>query len=300
MTQTILVVDDENNALSALKRALQPTGYRVLQADSGCAALRKLECNDVDLIISDMRMPGMDGAELLKEVALTHDNVRRIILTGYASVERAVAAINEGGVNRYLTKPWDMEVSAGLASCSSELIKSASINTLITSYRSLAEFQMPDRVRLTEKVTTLVQRVAKQAGLSANERLDIELAARIHRFGELAIPAAIARKCFLDMSAWEWEVYQHYPLITCNMLEEASDPVRKIISRHRDMSSRSDPLWKSREILRVSTEFVELKLERGTHPEGCRKIERYLENSIDVRYPADILEHVMYCGRDLA
>ncbi|MDP5240397.1 response regulator [Uliginosibacterium sp. 31-16] len=103
----ILLVDDEPNVLSALRRLLRPSGYSVLTAESGGAALTLLEAQPVDLIISDMRMPGMNGAELL---ALTRERwpaTMRLLLTGYAEVSSAIAAINEGGIYRYIAKPWD-------------------------------------------------------------------------------------------------------------------------------------------------------------------------------------------------
>lgn len=108
-TPTLLCVDDEANILSALKRLFRPTGYRVLTAEGGAAALAILEAeaDGVDLVISDMRMPGMDGAEFLAQVRQRWPGVVRILLTGYADVESTIAAINEGQIYRYISKPWN-------------------------------------------------------------------------------------------------------------------------------------------------------------------------------------------------
>lgn len=103
----LLLVDDEANVLSALRRLLRPGGYEVLTADSGEAALALLESRQVDLIVSDMRMPGMNGAELLAEARKRWPATMRILLTGYADIESAVSAINSGGIFRYVSKPWD-------------------------------------------------------------------------------------------------------------------------------------------------------------------------------------------------
>ncbi|WP_080693860.1 HD domain-containing phosphohydrolase [Ralstonia pickettii] len=106
-TPLILLVDDEPGALSSLRRLLRPTGYRVITAESGVAALEMLAVYPVDLIISDMRMPGMNGAEFLARARERSPDTMRILLTGYSEVDSAVRAINEGGVYRYLNKPWD-------------------------------------------------------------------------------------------------------------------------------------------------------------------------------------------------
>jgi response regulator RpfG family c-di-GMP phosphodiesterase len=108
---TLLCVDDEANIVSALKRLFRPQGYRVLTALSGADGLNIIEKEAVDLVISDMRMPEMDGAQFLEQVRARSPDSVRILLTGYADVESTVAAINKGEIYRYLSKPWnDQEV----------------------------------------------------------------------------------------------------------------------------------------------------------------------------------------------
>ncbi len=104
----VLVVDDERNILSSLKRLLITEDYDVLLADSGEKALQILKDNpDIALIISDQRMPGMSGAEFLELARKLSPDTIRMVLTGYADVGAAIAAINRGGAYRYLTKPWN-------------------------------------------------------------------------------------------------------------------------------------------------------------------------------------------------
>ena len=103
----VLCVDDEPNILSALKRTLRSDGLRVLTAGSGREALDIMAREPIDIVVSDMRMPSMDGAELLEQVHARWPASIRLLLTGHADTSAAVAAINRGRIFRYLTKPWD-------------------------------------------------------------------------------------------------------------------------------------------------------------------------------------------------
>ncbi len=104
---TLLLVDDEPSILSALRRLFRPHGYRVLTAEGGQIALDILQGETVDLVISDMRMPGMDGSQFLGHVRRMQPHSVRILLTGYADIASTIAAINEGEIDRYIAKPWD-------------------------------------------------------------------------------------------------------------------------------------------------------------------------------------------------
>jgi response regulator RpfG family c-di-GMP phosphodiesterase len=104
---TMLCVDDEPNILSALRRLFRPLGYRILTAESGAAGLALLETESVDLVISDMRMPEMDGAAFLEQVRRLRPECVRMLLTGYSDITSILAAINRGEIYRYITKPWD-------------------------------------------------------------------------------------------------------------------------------------------------------------------------------------------------
>ncbi len=107
LQSTLLLVDDEPGILSALRRLLRPHGYRILTAGGGAEGLQILEAEAVDLVISDMRMPEMDGAKFLEAVRARWPGVMRLLLTGYADIGSTVAAINRGEIYRYIAKPWD-------------------------------------------------------------------------------------------------------------------------------------------------------------------------------------------------
>lgn len=103
--QVILVVDDEEGLRDALSRLFEDEGYTVISAESGEQALEMLQQTRVDLILTDMRMPGMSGIELLKEVRETHGNIGVIILTGYGEIESYIEAMNFGAME-YVSKPF--------------------------------------------------------------------------------------------------------------------------------------------------------------------------------------------------
>jgi DNA-binding NtrC family response regulator len=101
----VLFVDDEPHVVAGLRDALRKGPYDILTATSGDEALQALVDHYVDVVVSDEQMPNMTGSELLGRVRRKYPYTVRIILTGHASLEAAVRAINEGEVYRFLTKP---------------------------------------------------------------------------------------------------------------------------------------------------------------------------------------------------
>ncbi len=121
-TISVLIVDDEESVRSALRRTLRKTGYGLLFADCGRAALELLEKQPVDVVLSDHLMPGMTGLQLLREVRRLLPYAGRIMLTGHADLEAAMAAIRHGDIDRFLTKPWDdVELRAALQMAAEKL-----------------------------------------------------------------------------------------------------------------------------------------------------------------------------------
>ena len=105
---TVLLVDDEENILRAIQRLLMDEDFDIETATSGEAALEKLQTlENVGLIVSDQRMPGMNGAEFLGRSREILPHAQRILLTGYSDINATIEAINKGGASRYLSKPWD-------------------------------------------------------------------------------------------------------------------------------------------------------------------------------------------------
>ncbi|HIJ94299.1 MAG TPA: Flp pilus assembly complex ATPase component TadA [Desulfuromonadales bacterium] len=115
---TLLFVDDEENVLSALRRIFIDENYVILTAGSALKALEILAHEPVQLIITDHRMPGMTGGELLKLVREKYPATIRIMLTGHADVNSIMGAVKEGAVYKFITKPWndeDLRLTVSLA-----------------------------------------------------------------------------------------------------------------------------------------------------------------------------------------
>jgi DNA-binding NtrC family response regulator len=110
MPPKILIVDDQSLVLDVLRDILSSGPYRVVAAGSAEKALQLLQGQTVDIVISDERMPGMQGSEFLSIVRETYPDIVRIILTGHASVESAVRAVNQSEIFRFLTKPVNRDV----------------------------------------------------------------------------------------------------------------------------------------------------------------------------------------------
>lgn len=102
----ILYVDDEVNNLISF-RATFRRDYKVLTAQDGEEGLSILQENEVHLVLSDQRMPGMTGVDFLEKVNQQYTETIRMVLTGFSDIDAVIGAINKGGVNRYITKPWD-------------------------------------------------------------------------------------------------------------------------------------------------------------------------------------------------
>ena len=107
LRHTVLCVDDEQNILNALKRLLRKESYRLLTSTTGSGGLQLLTENDIQVVISDQRMPEMNGTAFLKQVKELYPHIIRIILTGYTDVDTISNSINQGHIYKFFLKPWN-------------------------------------------------------------------------------------------------------------------------------------------------------------------------------------------------
>jgi len=106
LNKHVLVVDDERNVVSSIRRICRSQDYEVITSLSGPEALRLLEVNDIQVLVSDQRMPGMSGDALFEIVEEKYPEITRVLLTGYTALEGITRAVNNGSVYKIIYKPW--------------------------------------------------------------------------------------------------------------------------------------------------------------------------------------------------
>ena len=106
MRQRLLLVDDDEVFLRPLHRTLELAGYEVLPMQSGEEALDTLKTEDVDLVLTDKRLPGMDGVALVRQIKADHADLAVVVMTAYGTIESAVEAMRLGAED-YLVKPFE-------------------------------------------------------------------------------------------------------------------------------------------------------------------------------------------------
>lgn len=157
---TLLLVDDERNVLRSLKRLLIDSDYKVLTAESGEEGLKAFDKNTIQLVVSDYRMPGMDGVEFLNKVREKSPDTIRIILSGYADAGAMMEAINEGQVYKFIPKPWDDQNLITTIKDSFERYKLQKENTelyaeISKKYRELQELTKTLEDKVAERTSDL-------------------------------------------------------------------------------------------------------------------------------------------------
>jgi response regulator RpfG family c-di-GMP phosphodiesterase len=181
---TVLLVDDEPSVLSALRRLFRTQGYRIEQATGGADALALMRETPVDLVVSDMRMPGMDGAAFLAQVRGLYPSVARILLTGYADITATIAAINQGAIHRYIAKPWDdndllLVVSDALHRRGLEQENSRLLALTQSQNQALVTLNQGLEARVAERTAALEQSLADVAAAHAEVEAHFMLAVTV-------------------------------------------------------------------------------------------------------------------------
>ncbi|MBA3708442.1 MAG: HDOD domain-containing protein [Planctomycetes bacterium] len=235
--RTLLFVDDEPRIIDGIKRMMRPLrdDWGILTATSGPEALRLLAENHVDVVISDMRMPGMDGAELLDRVMRDHPNVVRIILSGQSDSESIMRSI--GPTHQYLSKPCAPEVlratiaracsirdllcNAGLAAIISRL---SSLPSMPNAYgQVIAELQAPqpslpniariiaDDIGMSAKILQLVNFSMIRGGRTVASPIEATMALGLENIRSLVLTVRVFEQA--DEPTTMFELWQHGRLV---------------------------------------------------------------------------------------
>jgi two-component system NtrC family sensor kinase len=179
---SILFVDDEEFVLTALQRHFLDEDYTILTANSGREALAILENQPVQVVVSDFRMPEMNGGELLRQVSHQWPETVRIVLSGYADISAVISAINDGAIYKFVTKPWqEHELKAAI-------VEALEKQRSLVQMRKLAEQALAEASQLldTDKVLADEDMDSKIALMDQENRK-----LRLYRGVFHAIPLAI-------------------------------------------------------------------------------------------------------------
>ncbi len=208
LQEKILFVDDDTSVLDGIRRALR-NSFSIETALGGEAGLEALaDRGPFAVVVSDLKMPKMDGVEFLSRVREHYPDTVRMVLTGYAELELAVNAVNKGHIFRFLTKPCDKDclgtaLQSGLDQfrmlrSSRELevmkrIKQGLEGTLL-AFTHLLESRDPYTAGHMHRVAKIAIRIATKLGLEENTIQGLYYAALVHDIGKVAVPAGILNK----------------------------------------------------------------------------------------------------------
>ncbi len=225
----ILFVDDEENILASFRTTLRRhfDVHTALGPAEGLRAIRDQE--PFAVVVSDLKMPSMDGITFLARVKEMSPDSVRMMLTGFAEVQTAIGAVNEGQVFRFLTKPCPLDVLVRalkdgleqhrLVTAERELLR----GTLRGAIRVLSEalaLSNPEAFGRSRRVRHLVSSLAKTAGQATGWELD--LAAMLSYIGCMALPRSILEKLAagLELSYDEQKLYDSHPVIGAGLLRQ--------------------------------------------------------------------------------
>lgn len=245
----VLVVDDEPAITVALAKKLRREGYDCVTAGSAEEALNRLRQQVPDVVISDVRMPGMSGIQLLKEVKKHEPGVKVILITAYAEIDFVVEALRHQA-DDYLLKPFNLKELAEAVARTLERDTSGERTGSDTRVEAPAEpastlaiLAMARAMELRDQFASgHVQRVAAHArtlgralGLGSDELKDLWLAAVLHDLGKLSVPESILNKPG-PLDDEEWAVLRRYPQAGALVVEGIPDlePARLGILQHRE------------------------------------------------------------------
>ena len=198
---TVLLVDDESAILETLALQLR-RDHQVLTAESGHDALRVLASSGpVAAVISDLRMPGMDGVELLRRIQLEYPDTTRVLHTAQSDLSAAIAAINDGGVYRYLAKPVNTDELRATVREAVELhgrstaerhLLDTTLKASIQALFGCLELASPTAFARAGRIRTLVAELCTALQLDA--LWEIEVAAMASQLGAVTVPPSVLKK----------------------------------------------------------------------------------------------------------
>lgn len=245
--RSVLIVDDDDLVRETLRFVLEDGGYLVHAASSGAEALRILEREHVDIVLSDIFMPGMNGFDLLQQMRERAPSTPVILITGYANIEMAREALRQGASD-FITKPYNVHeipimIERNLMRHSMLTDQARRYeDAMQKSYRAMLDALMAAlNIRDTEteghseRVAAYTMAMANRLHLSEDELRAIELGALLHDIGKIGVPDSILYKPG-PLTPEEWEVMKQHPVIGYQMCMkvDALRPAAPIVLHHHE------------------------------------------------------------------
>lgn len=245
----VLIVDDDQSLREALARRLRDK-FQILLAESGEEGLRTIDRQGpVAVVVSDLKMPGMDGVAFLDRVGRISPDTVRMILTGNADLEAAIRAVNEGHVFRFITKPSspeDLERALRDGIKQYQFIQTEreyyflkktqeSMTGLVSALVRLVDIRDPYTAGHQIRVAQLAATLARELGLAETKVEEIRLAAMIHDIGKIYVPAEFLAKPG-KLNSLELDIVKLHAQIGHDILEPISFPfpLPKIVRQHHE------------------------------------------------------------------
>lgn len=241
----VLVVDDEESILKLSRRLVQQQGYDCLVASNGFEAIKMMEKTQVDVVVTDISMPGMDGTELTKQIKENY-LADVIMMTGYfkdLSYEHAVTKGAKDFIQKpFSTKEFQMRLNRVIKEreTNAELKKSLErmneiVDGVINSLSSTVDARDPYTAGHQKRVTQLAIKIASSMGFSQTGIASIRMAGILHDIGKIAIPAEILSKPS-TLSEIEFSLIKTHPQVGYDILKNINfpTPVAQIVYQHHE------------------------------------------------------------------
>lgn len=243
----VLIVDDDDLVRETLHFVLEDGGYQVYSASSGAEALRILEREPVDIVLSDIFMPGMNGFDLLRQIRERAPETPVILITGYGNIEMVREALKQGASD-FITKPYNIHEIPIM------IERNLTRHSLLTNQARQYEDAVQKSYRATldallaaldtrdteteghsERVAAYTMAMANRLNLSAEELTNIERGALLHDIGKIGVPDSILYKPG-PLTPEEWEIMKQHPVIGYRMCMkiDALRPAAPIVLHHHE------------------------------------------------------------------
>lgn len=270
----ILCVDDESNVLQGLKRILFKH-FKVDTATSGAQALTMMEGNHYSVILSDMRMPEMDGAQFLHKAREQTPDTTRILLTGQSDINSAISAINDGNIFRFLLKPCPEE------DLISHITEGVRLHQLLISEKDLLENTLKGAIKVLVETLSMVapsafsrafhikktvSHIAKH--MQKKNRWEFEIAAMLSQIGSIVLPPDLIKKVFsaIELNESEKEMCLSTPKVGAKLvesipkLENAAKMIQHQQSTDDELNTLSGRILYGAQLLRIANALDQIIL----------------------------------------